>query len=558
MRQIIIILSCVLFSFNNLLAQVRFLAFGIQKTTSKHCLLVNPKIKGNEGKFVFADVASALRALEKLQSDVSKTKDTLWSEVYIAPSVYWLDNPEDTTMRRPTKDNAQPYALQVKLQRTHLIGLSHEAEDVVLAVNRGQTQGADGNFTMLHITGDDIQAENLTFGNYCNVDLQYKPNPKLSLRRRAEAIVQAQLVICKGKGYSLRNCRFISRLNLCPFSGADDVKFQNCYFECTDDALAGNSLYERCRLVLFSSKPFYSTGSRGARFQDCDFWLRTKGTQYITKVSSPVELVNCKFQSEDKDLKIEWTRKPNPKHPCLMRGCTLNGKPIVLPPTPDVPMSVELPDFPIKNNRQVKSGKWTYDAYCPGDLGMYAFQADTTRSAWVYGQGVDGAEGVYGLKQNVRGARLMFTADKSEVYRGQYLEVSLTPCKGAGQGFGSATGQYLDVCLKFNTRELTGYGIRFQRTVRYDHAVEVSLVEYNKGMVRQLTRPECCTVFKRGCHLRLEADNGRLKATITNGRESQTLQAEIEMNTFGGVHIQHTGSTGASATVIGGLKTEYH
>ena len=42
-----------------------------------------------------------------------------------------------------------------------------------------------------------------------------------------------------------------------------------------------------------------------------------------------------------------------------------------------------------------------------------------------------------------------------------------------------------------------------------------------------------------------------------NGDEKQILSAEVNHNEYGGIHIQHTGSTGASATVISGLKCEY-
>ena len=44
------------------------------------------------------------------------------------------------------------------------------------------------------------------------------------------------------------------------------------------------------------------------------------------------------------------------------------------------------------------------------------------------------------------------------------LTLNVDPTKTAGQGFGSATGQYMDVCLKFDTRSLTGYGLRIIRT----------------------------------------------------------------------------------------------
>lgn len=536
-------------------AQQRFTAFGHTLTTSRHCLLVDARQKSKPSAYTFRTANAALAAAEKLQA--AAPTDTTWTRIYFAPDVYWIDNPDDPAMRRPEPPLGGPFAMALKLSRTRLIGLSENAEDVVLAVNRGQTQGADGNFTMLHITGNDISAENITFGNYCNVDLVYPLDKKKSRMRRADAIVQAQLVLCQGDRYSARNCRFISRLNLCPFSGASHVEFRDSYFECTDDALCGTATYTRCRFTFFSSKPFYATCKEGAEFHDCDIHCLTRGTQYLTKASSPVRLYNCRFTSDDPELRIEWTRKPNPKDRCLMEGCTLNGSPLIVPPTPDVPMPVAFHPFAINNQPDIVPGRWTLDAHCPTDLGMYAFEPDTLHSAWLYGEGVDGAEGCFGLIQNVRGARLMYTSDPNERCAGQTVRLALDPCKGPGQGFGSATGQYLDVCLKFDTRTLSGCGLRFIRTPEYDKAVEVLLVEYKDGEITPMTKGEKCTIFRRGCKLTLQAESGTLTATIVNGAERQTLSAPIPMSCFGGIQIQHTGSQGASATVVSQLRCEY-
>ena len=120
---------------------------------------------------------------------------------------------------------------------------------------------------MLHFKGHSLTAENMTFGNYCNVDLIYPRNPSLNRPKRRNAIVQAQVGICENTDRLFaRNCRFISRLNLCPLSGARRSLYKDCYFECTDDALSGSAVYLDCRFTFFSGKPFYSTASTGAIF----------------------------------------------------------------------------------------------------------------------------------------------------------------------------------------------------------------------------------------------------------------------------------------------------
>lgn len=517
-----------------------------------HQLYVNPQEKTNEGRGVFTTVNEALRRAETFADD------SLWTIIQIAPGVYWIDDPDDPAIRKPESGENIPYGMKVRLSRTRIMGMGDSPEDVVLACNRGQTQGADGNFTMLHISGDDIQVENLTFGNYCNVDLNYRLDPKQSRQRRADAIVQAQLVICRGDRYEARNCRFISRLNLCPFAGARHALFEDCYFECTDDALCGTGVYRHCRLTFFSSKPFYSTSPQGAVFEDCDIHSKVQGVQYLTKVSDPVTMRNCRWTSDDPHLTIEWTRKPNPKKRCLMENCTLNGKPLDVPMPPDVPMPVTTPSLPMMNQPSLMSRRWTLDAYKPKDTADYDWKVDTSRPSWCFGEGMDGAEGCFGMIQMVRGARMMYTGKADETYGNQTLTIELSPCKSAGQGFGSATGQYLDLCIKFDTQTLTGYGLRFVRTPAYDKAVEVVLVEYKDGEITSICSPEKCVLFKKGCRVTLSAKDNVLVAQIEQGDQQQQLTAVIaHPNNFGGIHIQHTGSTGASATVIQTINCTY-
>ena len=169
-------------------------------------LYVNPSKSTNLRKEVFRTVNEALRQAEKISQEKKLKGDTTWTTVSIAPSVYWIDDPNKQDIARPLQGENTPYGMKLKLDRVKIIGESSNPKDVILACQRGQTQGADGNFTMFHITGSDIEVENVTFGNYCNVDLVYPKNHKLNRPRRADAIVQAQLVICDGDRYHARNC----------------------------------------------------------------------------------------------------------------------------------------------------------------------------------------------------------------------------------------------------------------------------------------------------------------------------------------------------------------
>lgn len=528
-------------TFSSATGQTRFMYEGRKMVSSPTSLYVNERKKTDKRLFTFQSVTEALRYAEQSQND--------GTTIYIEPSVYWLDNPDDETVRRP-RTGTTPFAMEVELSNITMIGLGEHPDDVVLAVNRGQTQGADGNFTMFHWKGSHVRAENITFGNYCNTDLIYPRNPKKNRARRKQAIVQAQIAICQGDDFSFKCCRFISRLNLCPFVGAPHTTYDDCYFECTDDALSGTGTYNRCRFTFFSGKPFYTTDKNiGVRFYDCDIHSLTRGVQYLTKISGPVAMERCRWTSDDPLLRIEWDKRPDPRNYCVMTDCTLNGKPLNVP-TPTEPLPVALPPFALQYQPHIIPGQWTIDCHKPSDTSEYPWTPDTTRAAWGYAEGIDGAEGSWGLVQLQKGARLMYT-EKPGGTGERSVIVSLDPCKGPGQGFGSATGQYLDICICFDTHTLTGYGVRFIRTPDYDHAVETYLVEYQNGTISSICQPERCDLFKRGCEVHLQTSNDILKATIKQGGKEQILTAQmLHPNNHRGFHLQHTGSTGASATVV--------
>lgn len=789
--------------------------------TNRYNYLVDANIdKSQPDVFLFKTMQEALKAAEHAQllspSDFDESKPL---HIRISPSVYWLDNPDDSAIRKPLLGEAIPYGIKLKLSHLRLIGLGESAEEVVLASNRGQTQGAEGNFTMMHIEGNDIQVENITFGNYCNVDLEYRFNPLLNRKRRADAIVQAQLIICKGDKYVARNCRFISRLNLCPFAGAERALFDKCYFECTDDALCGTGVYLNCRFTFFSGKPFYATHNTGAVFLNCDIHSLTQKRQYLVKVGSPVTMVDCRWSSEEKDLYIGWTQDPlgnqrsyqynltlngkplfiGKNHPTttvemnqkevlkaykldehtyniynLLRGndnwnptnqkhqefgiptmlqcthawgtletgkdslllkahsayfstypntttptrcqwrvapedapyvvlkpqtdggclilpnnqteeermvhvvaqtaegleaaCVLNIKPSLLPTpaftqkprikqqkgmlsvqyelalqgrddhsvvtwyrckdkqggaaiavgvsrynqpmksytlTPDdngyyimvtvapkhgrslvgaperyvigkrirvkgayrTSIQTDFLNFPTEQQAEIIPGFWTLDAYKPTDTQAYDWQADNTRPAWFVGEGVDGAKGVVGLQQAVKGARLLYTP-LPHSYGDMQLSVNLAPCKTAGQGFGSATGQYLDILIKYDTEQQTGYGLRIIRTTRYDHAVEFMLMRYENGKATPISRAQPTTCYRTGCQVVVRIQGSKLTAHAENRfplppshapevKEVVDLEAVIVGNEHGGCGFQHTGSVGASATLLTNLTISY-
>jgi hypothetical protein len=233
---------------------------------------------------------------------------------------------------------------------------------VVMASNRGQTIGAKGNFTMFRISGQGTSAENITFGNYCNIDLDYPLKPELNRKKRASAIVQAQLVFCDGDKLFARNTRFVSRLNLCPFIGGKRTLFDRCHFESTDDALNGTAIYLNCTLDFYSGKPFYGTSGTGAVFFNCDIRSFTRGEQYFTKSRGQVAVVDTRISSNTLNY-LGWRDNPEKESRNYLYNVKLNERSTFID-TRHRKVTVDMKDKPVLDAyRFLNGGKVIYNSY---------------------------------------------------------------------------------------------------------------------------------------------------------------------------------------------------
>jgi len=221
-------------------------------------------------------------------------------------------------------------------------------------------------------------------------------------------------------------------------------------------------------------------------------------------------------------------------------------------------------DFPCQWQPLVRRGYWTVDGYKPADTEAFSWSFDQKKPMWEYKEGFNGAVGK-GLLQAQRGARLRYTPMEGD-YGDMSLTLEVDPTKTAGQGFGSATGQYMDVCLKFDPFTLTGYGLRIIRTTKHAKAVDFLLVEYANGKVRALTEPVSATCYRTGCTILLHFIDGKLSAQVTTVTPRPApsvlphevhLEAQVAGNNFGGVHIQHTGTCGESTTMLHRLQVAW-
>ena len=223
-------------------------------------------------------------------------------------------------------------------------------------------------------------------------------------------------------------------------------------------------------------------------------------------------------------------------------------------------------NFPSKNQPQLLPGFWTVDGYKPIDTSEYNWKVDMSKDYWIYGEGFNGARGT-GLLQDQKGARLLYTPLDKE-YGDMKVELYVDPTKMAGQGFGSATGQYMDVYIKFDTKTLTGYALRIIRTTKFSNAVDFLLMKYEHGKAIPITDPISSICYRTGCSIRLEVEKDVLSAHV----ETETplppirsaeltskvdLDVRIDPNGFGGTGVQHTGSCGESTTMLHALKVEW-
>ncbi len=283
-----------------------------------------------DGSLSEAQAASSPYIFRSFNEAISKLTDGTPSDpmrVYIAPWVYWVDDPDDPQMRLPAPGAGAPIGLTVRCEALQLLGICTDARDVVLASARGQTQGARGNFTMFDFYGNDLVVKDLTMGNYCNIDLDYPRNPALNRAKRNSAITQAQLAFCHGDRIYAQNVRFVSRLNLTPLTNSKRILFVDCHFESTDDSLNHCGVHLSCDFDYWGRQPFGSVDRYGTVFMDCDFNVRHgEQVQAVSKGVGRHSLVDVRYHAL-RPVQLAWTFRPEEWLRCYQYGITLDGIP---------------------------------------------------------------------------------------------------------------------------------------------------------------------------------------------------------------------------------------
>ena len=282
-----------------------------------------------DGSLSDAEAAKSPYIFNDFNEAMAKISDGTPSDpmrVFIAPWVYWVDDPDDPEIRR-NPAGGSPIGLTVSCESLQLLGMCSDPRDVVLASARGQTQGAVGNFTMFDFYGDDLVVKDLTMGNYCNIDLVYPRNPAFNRAKRNSAITQAQLAFCHGDRIYVENVHFMARLNLSPLSGAKRILFVNCHMECTDDSLTKTGVYLNCDIDFWGRQPFGSVDRYGTVFLDSEFNIcHEEPVQAISKGVGRHSLIDCRYNA-GRPVYLGWTLRPENWLRCYQYNITLDGQP---------------------------------------------------------------------------------------------------------------------------------------------------------------------------------------------------------------------------------------
>ncbi|WP_457421664.1 hypothetical protein [Roseateles sp. P5_E7] len=211
---------------------------------------------------------------------------------------------------------------------------------------------------------------------------------------------------------------------------------------------------------------------------------------------------------------------------------------------------------------------WYADTIKPGDV--VPAWVPSTAAPWAHVVGDrDGAVVVPGLATATQGARLLY--QPQGVFSDMALALELTPEKVAGQGFGSATDQYLEVYIKWDPATRTGYALRFQRLSSdplnggqpipsSGNSVRVSMLEYVNGTAVVLPGAYVeSSVFMPGAKLVFRLVGKVLSADVTTRSPQTSTQAGYGLphelhfsatlprvtSTVGGFGVQFTGTASA-------------
>lgn len=119
-----------------------------------------------------------------------------------------------------------------------------------------------------------------------------------------------------------RNCNLITPPVRIVTEASGRRLYENCRFECYDDALNGNAVYVNCKLDLYSGAPIYESVGNGTIFLSCRFNTYFSDVLYLTG-KGRVTLADCDFNGDC--AAVFWTANPGSYDRYYQDRVTLRG-----------------------------------------------------------------------------------------------------------------------------------------------------------------------------------------------------------------------------------------
>jgi hypothetical protein len=194
-------------------------------------------------------------------------------------------------------------------------GLTNDRRSVVLADNRGLSEGSGDNGYILMVNCTGFCLKNLTVLNYCNCDYDYPGDARKNLKMRNPTITQAVALQAQGDKHVYENVALLSRLDTM-FLRTTRSYFKNVYIEGTDDFIGGGqvSYWEDCQVVFPTGHGVMSASN--VTFVNTKF-ESTGGFEFSKGVGRPVALINCTLPVATPKALIAWIRGAARQRPNL-------------------------------------------------------------------------------------------------------------------------------------------------------------------------------------------------------------------------------------------------
>jgi hypothetical protein len=223
-------------------------------------------------------------------------------------------------------------SMEIKKNWITFLGLTNNRRSVVLADNRGLSEGSSDDGFMLMVNCTGFAAKNLTMLNYCNCDYEYPRDPSKNLKMRNPTITQAVALQAEGDKQVYENVALLSRLDTM-FLRTTRSYFKNVYIEGTDDFIGGGqvSYWDGCEVVFPTGHGVMSAS--GIVFANTKF-ESTQGMEFSKGPGRPVALIHCILPVYTPQNGIAWVRGKAPARPNLYsltyQTKDANGKPAVI------------------------------------------------------------------------------------------------------------------------------------------------------------------------------------------------------------------------------------